>query len=109
MQKLHWILLTLVLFSCCTPEQVESPLEEEVLANVIADIHIAEAALQSVSAYFKDSMSTVYYDQIFTIHNVTEEDFLLAMELMREDPKKLVDVYAKVTDILSEQEVGLKE
>ncbi len=97
-----FIFSILVLFSC-KKQEAGSMLEEDVFVEVLHDLHIAEAALQGLDPTTKDSLGNLYYDQTFTIHNITEEEFESSMLQLREDPILIDRIYEKVLDELSER------
>jgi len=82
---------------CHTPEE-KPTMPEEKLVEVLADIHIAEAALQALRGQTKDSMSQAYYQQIYTIHRVDSVEVQETLETMREKPAEMKDLYDKVME-----------
>lgn len=71
-------------------------LPPEVMIEVLADAHVAEAALQNIHGPRRDSLATLYYDQIFAIHGITKEDFEYTYDRMREQPELLDEIYGEV-------------
>lgn len=97
-------ILLLSLFSCSQGRE-SIPLGEDELVNVLIDVHIAEAAVQTLRGATKDSMINLYYDQICEIHGVNREEFETSMEILRNDPKRLEELYAEVMSEMERQEV----
>ena len=64
---------------------------------LLSDIQIAEAAMSGISWENKDSLTGVYYQQVFDIHGVRQEEFARTMDLIRQDPEVLERVYNGVT------------
>ncbi len=89
--------LGLVLYGCETAEE-QPQMPEEKLIEVLADIHIAEAALQSLRGQTKDSMSQLYYRQIYTIHEVDTLEVQETLEALREKPAEMKELYDKVME-----------
>ncbi|MEM1219239.1 MAG: DUF4296 domain-containing protein [Bacteroidota bacterium] len=103
------IYLLVIGFMCCftwsCDEEEVLPIEEEKMALILADIHIAEAALQNVYASKKDSLSAVYYQQVYDIHKIDRPELDSAMAVLYRNPNLQLDVYNRVMEILQEYEV----
>ena len=65
------LIFFVIFFFSCGPKPTVLPIEKESLIPVLVDVHIAEAAVQSLRKQEKDSVIQVYYDQIFEIHNIS--------------------------------------
>ena len=102
------IALALLLVSC-GKEKEQAPVSEDQLLEVLIDVHIAEAAVQSLRGETKDSVIHAYYDQVFEIYGLKREDFETTMELYRNDPKRMEELYAKVMTEMERQEVKEEE
>ena len=87
----------------CDEEEV-LPIEEEKMALILADIHIAEAALQNVYASKKDSLSAIYYQQVYDIHEIDRSGVDSAMAVLYRNPDLQLVVYNRVMEILQEYE-----
>ncbi len=92
-----------VLVSC--DEEEVLPIEEQRMALIIADLHIAEAALQNVYASKKDSLAKIYYQQVYDIHEVDRPELDSAMAVLHRNPDLQLEVYNQVMEILQEYEV----
>lgn len=89
--------LSLFLPACETTEE-KPQIPEEKMVKVLADIHIAEAALQTLRGQTKDSMSQTYYHQIYAIHEVDSLEVQETLQAMRENPDKMKALYDKVME-----------
>lgn len=98
------LLFLLTQLLSCESSQEDYKIEPQKMVAVISDIHIAEVALQSVSVTLKDSLADVYYNQVFEIHGVNEEDFNHDINLIRSSSKALKSYYTKVLENLTQQE-----
>jgi hypothetical protein len=94
---LSLILFVSFLFSC-GPKPAVLPIEKERLIPILVDVHIAEAAVQSLRKQEKDSVIQVYYDQIFEIHKISEDDFYASMEVLKQDAYQLEQIYEVVLE-----------
>ena len=83
-----------IIWSCQKAEEL--PLPPETLVDVIADIHLSESAMYLFNDDIKDSIGRVYYQQVFDIHQIDSTDFNRAIEMIRKDPKLMMQVYRKV-------------
>jgi BMFP domain-containing protein YqiC len=106
---LLWIFGSVLLsFAACQENKVVS-IEEEKLIDILIDMHIAEAASQKLYGEAKDSVTNVYYDQIFDLHEVPRETFEVYMEELGADPQRLQALYEKVIDKMARLEAGLED
>ncbi len=103
------IFFTLVcfIFACGKPK-TELSMPEEKFIKILADAHLIESAIQNNNAKFRDSMTVVYYNQLYEIHGTSEEEFRLNIKALESDPKMLSEIYAKVMDELSKMEADNK-
>lgn len=103
-------LVAILFLSACGSDKKEKlPIPESELPSLLADIHLAEAVIQNTNGNIRDSVADVYYQQIFLIHNLSEEDFDKTMAILREDPARIKPIYDKVLEIISEREAQMEE
>jgi len=102
------VLLGLAL-ACKSEHQIET-IEDEVMVQVLTDIHVADAILQDVAnRELKDSLYLQYYERIFFQHGVTQTQFDQTIEKIRRDPEKLNELYTEVLDELGRRDALLKD
>jgi len=92
------LVVPLLFVGCLSPESL--PVRDEKLVEVLADIHLAESALQSFSGPQKDSMAGVYYDQVMVIHGMDREVFDTCVAILRRNPDLMSEIYDKVYEHL---------
>jgi hypothetical protein len=93
-----WIIL---LFTACKAENKEYALTDKEIKTLLMDIHISEAALQSVFGRRKDSLREVYMSNIYKIHR-TDSVFVQRLLIkLREDPEKIEVIYQQMLDEMS--------
>ena len=98
----------LSLFSCSREPKL--PIGKEKLVRILADIHIAEGAMQSMThVELADSLTNLYHGQIFEIHQVDQVSFDQTMAILREDPYLLMDLYTVVLDTIMARSTTLKK
>ncbi len=93
-------LLAVIAFSC--RKGPVFPVNEDALVRILADVHIAEAAVQNLSGAYKDSILRVYHQQVYRIHNIPEENFRQAVEMLSHEPEHMEKVYKKVEKRIQE-------
>ena len=71
---------------------------EKDLIKLLYDIQVAEAALQTVHSSVKDSVITIYYDQVFKIHGVNQAILLENIEMLKKYPEESHKIYKKVLE-----------
>jgi len=76
-------------------------MSKEKLILVLADVHTAEAAMQNLRTVIKDSISHVYYNQIFQIHQTDRSTFDHDMDQLRQFPYLAEEIYSTVVDTLN--------
>ncbi len=96
-----------VVFSC-DPKEIEEPLpfSDEKIIDILIDVHISEAAMQTLGRVVKDSMKEVYMDQISEIHDVERQQLDEVLEELRNRPADLKRLYS---GMLEEIEIKEKE
>ena len=96
----------LLLLACEKPEN--HIIEQEKMVNILVDVHLIEASLLGYSEEQKDTLTELYYNQIYEIHAVTENDFLEEMDYLKKNPEKLKELYEKVLEEIDKREAELK-
>ena len=104
-QFLHFTfcILTFTLLLACQKQDSQLAIPADKLLSILEDIHIAEAALTGLASERKDSAARVYYQQIFTIHGVTEEDFNHDLELLKSRPDQLAKAYGALQQKIEQE------
>lgn len=100
--------LCVMIVMSCHSKAKEMPIDENKLINILVDVHVAEAAMQEYASPKKDSIGKVYYQEIFSLHHVTEEAFIKSMYLLRQDPEEMETVYKAVVAELERREKEVK-
>lgn len=77
-------------------------IEEEKLVDVLCDIQVAEAMLDTEAAEVRDSILKVYYLQIMEKHHVERADFDTTLVRLGQQPMVSSRVFDKVQKKLKE-------
>lgn len=94
-------LMCIYISACKKAEQPIIPKEK--MIEILADIHISEAALANTSPGTKDSIAGVYLTQILKIHHVARKDFDQSLKIYNHDPLTLEPMYDEVLKDLDEK------
>jgi hypothetical protein len=103
----HFFITTLAitLFACLGMGCMEEPkpsLPQEKIVAILTDIHMAEAAGHRLFGEVKDSMLTIYYQQVYDLHGVQESEFLEDLDLLYQHPNQLEGIYEQVLERMNE-------
>jgi hypothetical protein len=91
----------LVVFSQCTTTQTEQPtLSDEKMAQIMADLSVAEAATLGLAGYSKDSLLQVYFAQVFTLHETSVELYEKDLRLVSADMRRLQRIVERSVELL---------
>jgi len=94
-------LLSICLVSCQEPnQQIELMQDKERVVDILADMYIAESALNKQSVIVRDSLTSVYRDNIILIHDLTEVEFDTLFWLIQKDMDNYGDIHRKVVEKL---------
>ena len=85
----------LTLFSCKNESQKWLVTPSKMI-DVLADIHIAEAAVEGDVPTMKDSIMALYYPQIFAKNGVSKADFDSTFTIASRQPQALQNLYKEV-------------
>ncbi|TXB63552.1 DUF4296 domain-containing protein [Phaeodactylibacter luteus] len=102
-------LLPFLFGACQKPQSADGIIvPEEKLIATLADIHIAEAALQTLRGGTKDSMAALYYEQIYEMHQVEAQEVEESLQALRKQPEKMDALYQKVMEKIETLEAESK-
>ena len=87
-------------FAACSEEAPVLPLGEEKMAHILADVHLAEAAIRNATGADKDSLEQLYYKRIMEIHQISRQDYDSTLYLIQMNPDRIVRVYNRASTIL---------
>lgn len=87
--------IMIITVSSCKPSPT-LPVDEALLIKVLADVHIAEVAVQNFAGTHKDSIKRIYYQQIYDIHGISETDFRASLQVLSDHQEKMEKLYKKV-------------
>ncbi|MEJ8801891.1 DUF4296 domain-containing protein [Pontibacter sp. H249] len=112
MKRLFYILFCFSLLACGNNED-KTPanlLPQEKMVQVLTDIHIAEAQIESKIVY-PDTALMVFNHQekeIFKKHGITEQEFRDTYNYYKENLKQMDKLYEIIVDTLSLRETKMR-
>lgn len=76
----------LFVFSACWGNKAAAPtIPEDKMVRIMADLSIAEAATAQMNGYAKDSLTKVFYNQVFEMHQVQADQYEQNLRLYAND------------------------
>ncbi len=110
MRKRIWALFCscFLLFTYGCEKEEKPLLPPEKLVEMLVDAHLIEAALLGFSDLQKDSLTAIYYQQIYEIHEVSKDSFEAEMNYLKSHPDYFGEIYEKVLEEISKREAELK-
>jgi len=102
MKQLIYTAVIFLLITGCKPGVPKELIQPEEMANVLHDIHIADAYVGTLAN--QDSIRIVaasYYRGIYKKHNIDSALYNRSLEYYYKNPKVMDEVYAKVTKDLT--------
>ena len=99
-----WIFLITLFFALtsCEKKPEDLTIDNQVMAEIVADLHLAEEMLSKFRKQDKDSVRNIYIQDIATIHQIDTITIFKNIEIMQRNPKLSVAIYTDVYSILNE-------
>lgn len=95
------ILIVVLGMGCSKPTPTPLPIAEDTMIKILADVHIAEAALATFKKQKRDSLAPVYYNQIYAIHNTDSSTYNTTFEILQNEPTRFNKLYEAVFERLA--------
>lgn len=113
---MHSLRLAAFLLFCLSATACYEPVPEAQLelnlrkmAEIVADIHVAESALSEMPMGPKrDSSSAAYYLQIFESHDIKPAVFDENLKRVLRDPQQSLEMYTLALEVMEMQEAELR-
>lgn len=114
MRNILIIFLTCCLIGCSNESSYKVPeglLSEDTLRQILLDMHIADATLNSLNlkSQYENFTPEGYYNKVLQKHNLTREIFDSSIAFYSRKPEHLDKLYESVLNELSTMEAGFKE
>ena len=98
------VLVMLGLHSACqsgAPEQLS--LSDEKIAQIMADLSIADAATTGLAGFPKDSLMHVYFNQVLEMHGITLENYEKDLRILAKDLPRMERIVKQADEFLTEK------
>jgi Domain of unknown function (DUF4296) len=92
----------------CKNDKIQLPVPQEKMVDVLVDIHIAEAYIENVNTTLKDSMTRIYYPQIFKHHGITAKLYDSTFAVLSNQPDLMKSVYDDVMERVENRQKIMK-
>lgn len=96
----------LLLLEACHSDEV-LPVEQEKLADALAEIHLAESTMDEEVAVKWDSLATIYYPFILKNYDMDRAQFDTCLAVLKRNPALMTEVYDKVIERLEKKKLEL--
>jgi hypothetical protein len=100
------LVLLLALFAACQDDKPAFHHSEELLVLLLADMHMARAAVQQAPREERDSLYDQLFLQICSIHQVDKQALERDVDLLLSDPERAEKLYDAVLEILEKTPEG---
>lgn len=104
MKRLLSLCLLILIFACSSQEQLTIPKDK--MVAILVDVHLAEAAMQRLVNKVKDTVSVRYYEEIFEIHQITEEIYLENLHILERNPALSKKIYEETMSKVTAMDNG---
>ena len=114
MRKIVFYLL-FIFFLCCgdpAEENVVIPeniLPREKIAQIITDIHVAEAEINLLAISDSTLKRPIYFKEIFNKHQITQQQYEESLAFYIDHPKILNKIYEQVLNDLSKMQAEMSK
>jgi hypothetical protein len=102
--KNNYLLFFAIFLAQCHKSE-KLPITDITLSSILTDIHIAEAAVDNESTDMKDSITRLYYPQIFEHHGIEQWQFDSSMSILSRSPVQMERIFKKVLDNIKKKNI----
>jgi Domain of unknown function (DUF4296) len=105
---MRYFLFVLCIFIFACQEVREQPtLSDEKMANIMAEIAIADAGTTMISSFKKDSLANAYYRVVFEMSGVTLEEYEKNLRIIADDVPHMESIVKKAEEIIAEKKAAV--
>ncbi len=87
----------------CGPNLEQPTLSDEKIARVMADLYIAEAATTGLAGQTKDSLTQIYYNQVFQIHELTPAEYEKNLQILAQENGHIERVVSRSVELVDKE------
>lgn len=95
-------LILLMIDSCSFKKKPDGILSEDMMVNLLVDIHMAEGYVQSLSIPYDSSrkLYPVFEKEVFEKHQVPDSVYVQSLQYYLRDAAKMEELYSRTIDSL---------
>lgn len=99
-----WGTALALLFGACGGDSAKQPsLPDEKIAQIMADISVADAATTGMAGYPKDSLMHVYFKQVFEMHGTSLQTYENDLRILAKDLERMEGIVKQAEMLLTEE------
>jgi hypothetical protein len=104
--KKYTIFLVIGLWACGKQPTatIDTPIPQDKIVRVFADIHLAESVINVAETSKRDSMAQALYSEVYATNGISPDDFNKTLTLYLDNPTAMKALYEKVVEQLSKDE-----
>lgn len=101
----NFLIAVLVSLTACTsPGAGDCPVDLDIIAPVMTELHLAESLSTEVPIQVRDSVEQVYFDRVLEDHQLSRKSFDSLMWIVRQEPAWVDSLYTRVGEALARME-----
>ena len=98
------LFLALLPLGCAQDGPGRPPVDVPRLAEVVADVLLAESVVAEVPNIVRDSLRLVYYERTLGDHGMRQAEFDSLLNIVRREPAWVDSVFTRAGEILAQRE-----
>lgn len=96
MKYICTIILSALLLAACQKNTKQYKLEDSQLVNLMLDLQLVETMVSTIPLNEQDSLKKVFWKQLTSVYNMTEDEIKNEVEQLETDPEKLMNIMNQV-------------
>lgn len=100
----HFFIIFILFCQSCKEETPRPEFTDEKMAQIMAEIAIAEGATTMLSGFKKDSLANAYYRQVFEMNGTTLEEYEKNLRILVSDVPHTQAIVEQAAKIISEKQ-----
>ena len=102
------IIVVILVTTACGPDKSVPSIEDEKLLPLFFDLQTAKVAIEKSLPEDRDSLSSVYRQQILDMHNVSEEQLDETVSYLYDHPSVMDSLYKEMTQMIDTVKSSLR-
>lgn len=97
---LFFSFITMLMLTACTKKiKHDYRLSDEELANLMLDMHYADALLSDLSPELRDSISALYWKRMIELYDLSETEIREEINKLEKEPEKMKFILGRVKEM----------